>query len=110
VDSSVGIAKGYELDGQGSIPGKDKRFLPLHNVQTGSGAYPASYAMGTGDLFPGVKLPGREAIHSPPASAEVKNDRVMFPFPNTSSWRCNRLIKHGDKFTFTQLMCQTLIV
>jgi hypothetical protein len=28
--------------------------------------------MGTGGPFPGVKRPGREAAHSPPASAEVK--------------------------------------
>jgi hypothetical protein len=28
--------------------------------------------MGTGALSPGVKRQGREALHSPPASAEVK--------------------------------------
>jgi hypothetical protein len=28
--------------------------------------------MGTGDLSPEVKRPGREADHSPPTSAEVK--------------------------------------
>jgi hypothetical protein len=28
--------------------------------------------MGTGDIFPGVKLLGHEADHSPPNSAEVK--------------------------------------
>jgi hypothetical protein len=28
--------------------------------------------MGTRGSFPGVKRPGREADHSPPASAEVK--------------------------------------
>jgi hypothetical protein len=27
-------------------------FSPLHVVQTGSGAHPASYPMGTGGLFP----------------------------------------------------------
>jgi hypothetical protein len=39
-------------------------------VQTGSGAHPASYAMGTG----GKARPGRDADHSPPSSAEVKNE------------------------------------
>jgi hypothetical protein len=34
--------------------------------------HPTSYTMGTGSSFPGVKQPGREADHSPPASAEVK--------------------------------------
>jgi len=29
--------------------------------------------MGTRDLYPGVKEPGREADHSPPSSTEVKN-------------------------------------
>jgi hypothetical protein len=37
------------------------------HVQTGSGAHPASYPMGTGGSFP-----GREAEHSNPSSAEVK--------------------------------------
>jgi hypothetical protein len=44
-------------------------------VQTGSGAHPASYPMGTGGSFPGGKgRPGRDADHSPPSSAEVKNE------------------------------------
>jgi hypothetical protein len=36
-------------------------------VQTGPGAYPASYTMGTGS-FPGVKRLGRGADHPPPTS------------------------------------------
>jgi hypothetical protein len=44
-------------------------------VQTGSGAHPASYTVGTGGCFPGGKArPGREADHSPPSSAEVKKE------------------------------------
>jgi hypothetical protein len=44
-------------------------------VQTGSGAHPASYPMGTGGSFPGGKArPGRDADHSPPSSPEVKNE------------------------------------
>jgi hypothetical protein len=35
----------------------------------------ASYPMGTGGPFPGSKArPGRDADHSPPSSAEVKNE------------------------------------
>jgi hypothetical protein len=42
-------------------------------VQTGSGAHPASYPVGTGSPFPWSKArPGRDADHSPPSSAEVK--------------------------------------
>jgi hypothetical protein len=40
-------------------------------VQTGPGAHPASYTMGTGS-FPGVKWPGRGVDHPPASSAEVK--------------------------------------
>jgi len=40
-------------------------------VQTGPGAHPASYTMGTVS-FPGVKRPGRGVDHPLPASAEVK--------------------------------------
>jgi hypothetical protein len=44
-------------------------------VQTGSGAHLASYPMGTGGPFPGGKArPGRDADHSSPSSAEVKNE------------------------------------
>jgi hypothetical protein len=39
-------------------------------VQTGSGAHPASYPMGTG----GKARLGRDADHLPPSSAEVKNE------------------------------------
>jgi hypothetical protein len=44
-------------------------------VQTSSGAHPASYPVGTGGPFPGVKArSGRDADHSSPSSAEVKNE------------------------------------
>jgi hypothetical protein len=38
-------------------------------------------------LPPGVKRPGRDADHSPPTSAEVKNAGSIHPLPHTSSWR-----------------------
>ena len=50
-DISVGIATGYELDGPG-IESRWKRVFSAP-VQTGPGAHPASYTMGTGS-FPGV--------------------------------------------------------
>ena len=40
-------------------------------VQTGPGAHPAFYTMGTGS-FPGIKRPGRGVDNPPPSSAEVK--------------------------------------
>jgi len=54
--------------------------------QTGPGAYPAFYTMGTGS-FLGVKQPGRGVDHPPPSSAEVK-ERVELYFysPSGPSW------------------------
>jgi hypothetical protein len=68
-DSSVGIAIRYGLDGPG-IESRWRRDFP-HPVQTGPGAHPASYIMGTGS-FPGVKRPGCGVDHPTPSSAEVK--------------------------------------
>jgi hypothetical protein len=51
-DSSVGVATGWTAGVQ--FPARGKRFSLLHSVQTGSGAHPASYPMGTGGgSFPG---------------------------------------------------------
>jgi hypothetical protein len=72
---SVGIALGYGLEDRGSkvrFPAGTGNFSLHHRVQNGSGVHPASYPMGTRGSFPGVKRPGREADHSPPSSAEVK--------------------------------------
>jgi hypothetical protein len=55
-DSSVGIALGYGLDDRGStvrFPMEAGNFSLHHRVQNGSGAYPASYPMGTRSSFPG---------------------------------------------------------
>ena len=53
-------------------------FSLLQNVQTGSGAHPASYSigMGKGAHSLGVKQPGYEGDNSPPSNAEVKNERI----------------------------------
>jgi hypothetical protein len=67
MDSSVGIATGWTAGRAGA---RDFQFL--HSVQTGSGAHPTSYSMGTGGSFLGGKAAGREADHSPPSSAQVK--------------------------------------
>jgi hypothetical protein len=53
-----------------------------------------------GSLSLGVKRPGREADHSPPSSADVKDwVELHIHSPNTPSWRGAQL-KHRDKFTF----------
>jgi hypothetical protein len=56
---------------------RQEHFSPSLCVQIGSGAHPASYTMGTGGggPFPWAKArSGRDANHSPPSSAEVKNE------------------------------------
>jgi hypothetical protein len=46
----------------------------------------------------GVKQPGREADHSLPSSAEVKECVELYPhYPNTPSWRGAQL-KQADSF------------
>jgi hypothetical protein len=53
-----------------------------------------------GTLSLGVKRPGRETIHSPPSSDEVKERVELYlRFPSTPSWRVAWL-KHRDNFTF----------
>ena len=68
-DSSVVIVTRYGLDGPG-IESRWEAIFSAH-VQTGPGAHPASYTMGTGSL-PGVKRSGRGVEHQPPYSTEVK--------------------------------------
>jgi hypothetical protein len=68
----------YRLDDQAievRSPTVAEDFSSSPCVQNRSGAHPASYPMGTGGSFPrGKAWPGRDADHSPPSSAEVKNE------------------------------------
>jgi hypothetical protein len=76
--SSVSIVSDYWLNdraiGVRSLAGA-KDFSSSLCVQTGSGAHPASCAMGTVGPFPGVKSGrGVKLTTQPPSSAEVKNE------------------------------------
>jgi hypothetical protein len=58
-DSVVGVATGYGLDDRGvgvRVLVRPRIFSLV--VQTGSGAHPASYLIGTGGSFPGGKVAG----------------------------------------------------
>jgi hypothetical protein len=83
------------------IPGKCRDFAPLRSLETRSRTHPVSIQLVPGALFLELKLPGREADHSPPASAEVKNGGDILPLPDTSSWHSAYFIKLRDNFTFT---------
>jgi hypothetical protein len=54
-----------------------------------NGAHPAFYPMGTGGSFPGGKArPGHDTDHSPPSSAEVKNEQELYLLsPHVPPWR-----------------------
>jgi hypothetical protein len=55
----------------------------LHSIQTDSEAHPVSYPMGTGGSFPwGIKQQRRQADHSSPSSAEVKEGGAIPPLPH----------------------------
>jgi hypothetical protein len=67
-----GIELEYGLDNRWSEGGTGN--FSLHQcVQIGTGAHPASYPMGIRVFSLVVKWPEREADHSPPSSAEVRN-------------------------------------
>ena len=76
-DSSVGVATRYGLDG----PAIESRWGARLSapIQTGPGAHPASYIMGTGS-FPGVKRPGRGVDH-PPHPAPMLKSRAITLLP-----------------------------
>jgi hypothetical protein len=100
----VGIATGWTA-GVRFPPVHD--FSLLHSVQTGVGAHPAL----PGAPSPGVKWQGREADHSPPPSAEVKNGGAIPPLPHTPSWHSALLMSRILlNFSFvTGLMSETFI-
>jgi hypothetical protein len=117
-DSSICITLGYGPEDRGSrvrFPAGAGNFSLHHRIQNGSGAHPTSYPMGTRGSFLWVKQPGREADHSLPSSAEVKEwVESYLHSPSTPSWRGAQL-KHRDNFTFlveqnkTTLFCGTIV-
>jgi hypothetical protein len=74
-DSVVGIATGYGLDGRGvrvRVPVGSTIFLFSTSSRPALRSTQPHIQCVTGALSPGVKRPGREIGHSPPASADVK--------------------------------------
>jgi hypothetical protein len=57
-DSWVSKLIEYRQNESGLILGRVKNFSLHHRIQTGSGAHPASYPMGTKGSFPGGKAVG----------------------------------------------------
>jgi hypothetical protein len=83
VDPDSARTTAYGLD-DGGIGVRDPvraRLVFVHVVQTGSGAHPVSYLMCKEDSFSGGNVAGREADHSTPTNAEVKNTWIYTPTP-----------------------------
>ena len=75
-DSSVGIlATGWTVWDWIPVGGKI-----IRTVQTGSGAHPAFYTVGTGS-FPGLKWLGRGVDHPPSPNAEVQERVELYLYP-----------------------------
>jgi hypothetical protein len=75
-DRSISIALGYGLDDRDSrvqFPAGLGIFLFTTVSRTALGPIQPPIQWVPGGLSLGVKRPGREADHSPPSSAEVKN-------------------------------------
>jgi len=70
-------------------------FYFCHCVQTGSRACSASYPVGNRGSCLGVKLPRREANHSPPCGVEVKNAWSYISTP-PCAFMAGYLFKHRD--------------
>ena len=70
-DSSVGLATRYRMDGPGIEFPVGARFSTA--LQTGPGAHPSSFTVGTGS-FPGVKRPGRGVDRPPHLASRLKKE------------------------------------
>jgi hypothetical protein len=69
------------LRGRSSSPGRVKNFLFSTSSRPALGSTQPPIQWVPGALFPGVKRPGREADHSPPASAEAKKNWIYTTSP-----------------------------
>jgi hypothetical protein len=56
----------------------------------------------SGTLSLGVKRPGNETDHSPPFTAEVKNDGAIFPLPHVfmAQWLINQAQRQIYRFIY----------
>jgi hypothetical protein len=111
-DSSVGIATGYGLDGREvgvRVLVRSKMFSsPRHPDQFWGP--PSLLFNGYRGFSPGIKRPGREADHSPPTSANVKNTWIHTSTPPYAFKRSAYLVKHRDTFTFTFMMTSVVLL
>jgi hypothetical protein len=112
-ESAVSIATGYGLNDRGvgvRVPLGARIFLFFRVIQIGSWAHPASYPTGTGGSFPGGKAAGREAHHSPPTNAEVKETWTYTSPPPYAFKTWCLIVKHREIFTFLPSLILLLLL
>jgi hypothetical protein len=88
------IATGHEMDGRGSIPGRER----ASKWALGSTHPPIKWILAA--LLQGVKQPERDANHSLASSAEAKKYEAIPPLPLMSSWHSAYVIKNRYNFAF----------
>jgi hypothetical protein len=89
LDSSVSIVTRLwagKLRKCGSVFSRVKRCVSFPLICIGSGAHPATYLVGDGDIFAGVKWLGHEVKHSLPFSAKIKNEWHFTSTSYVSLW------------------------
>jgi hypothetical protein len=77
--------RGDKCSIDGMVTDSGKKYLP--SITLFMNPVPASYPVGTRGPLPRVKRPGREADHSSPSVAEVRNAWSSTSFPHMPSWR-----------------------
>jgi hypothetical protein len=77
------------------IPGRGKRFSSPQNVQPSFGAHPASYSVGTGGSFSGIKAAGREVDRAHPSGPVIKYQWIRTTTPDIRLYSLDR-----DNFIF----------
>jgi hypothetical protein len=91
--SVVGIATGYGLDDGGvgvRVPVRSRIFFFSKSSRPALGSTQPPIQCVPRAVSSGVKRPGREADHSPPTSAEVKESGSIHPLLHTPSWRSEK--------------------
>jgi hypothetical protein len=85
----IKCASFLDIDGLGGLgSNSDKGKIFLFAISSGPALRPTWHPTQwvPGPLSSGVERPGREARHSPPSSAKVKNVGVILTLRHTSSW------------------------
>jgi hypothetical protein len=70
VDSSIGIATDYGLNGGGSFLGRGKQIFFFSSVQANSGGHPTSNPIRSGALSLGIRRQGMKL--TPTSNAAIK--------------------------------------